>query len=845
MTLTELFLALNGAGIKLAHVGGQLQLRGPSGAITHEITASAREHKATILGLLAPPVPTEAIESPRLHPDPAPSPGLNIRSADSKASGSLRSLVRIGDRPFSFDKPWDGGPLTDRDYLAFDTETELIVDERQIPRLVLASASAGGDANCLLRPEQVGRFILTHPHAHFVFHNVAFDFWVVDRHLVERGEESARQAWWDACDQNRMSDTMLLDQLIELARCDADPRPRDLATIGQLYAGLEISKEDPYRLRYGEIIGRDWAEIEEGFFTYAIMDPIVTIHAYRKMMSAAHDLMDRVRRSCPDLHEDAIAKFGLLSEFVQVKGSVALAQVSRPGMHLDQDLVRATEAALRSELDKAVESLRTRCPNLFKTRKDRKTGQVVLQYSKQTGAPAKSQKVLQQHLEAIGATLAISIPYTARGLSTSVKVWLRHAKLDPFLEDWIAVEELSKLCQFFAGMRASVVYPRYRALLRTGRTSCTGPNIQQVPRDGRFRSAFVASPGRFLLAIDYAFIELRTLAAVCLQRYGRSVLADVIRQGIDPHAYTAAMIQNVPLDKFMNWKDDDKEVEINGVRKPLKRHFKEARQFAKPINFGVPGGLGAASLVDYARNTYKVEMTLEQAQAFRAKLINQIYPELGLYLAEDDMALLAYNLGASVEDLWNSFDRDRTRRKWVVSGIRNIVRGKPLNSHGKPYDQGYRDRVWNTLIAFCKDPELRSLLVQREGCDSLCNRLFRSSVVTLTGRIRGGINYSQCRNTPFQGLAADGAKLALWRLIREGFSVIGFIHDEILIELLDEGGYVSQAATERAQAIMCEEMEAVLLGGIQVGCEATLSRCWSKDAGSIVRDGRIFPSPVA
>jgi hypothetical protein len=106
--------------------------------------------------------------------------------------------------------------------------------------------------------------------------------------------------------------------------------------------------------------------------------------------------------------------------------------------------------------------------------------------------------------------------------------------LHRFLEDWIAVEELSKLCQFFTGMREAVVYPRYRPLLRTGRTSCTGPNIQQIPRDSRFRRAFVASPGHFLLAIYYSFIELRTLAAVCLQRYVRSVLADVIRQGIDP-----------------------------------------------------------------------------------------------------------------------------------------------------------------------------------------------------------------------------------------------------------------------------------------------------------------------
>ena len=39
------------------------------------------------------------------------------------------------------------------------------------------------------------------------------------------------------------------------------------------------------------------------------------------------------------------------------------------------------------------------------------------------------------------------------------------------------------------------------------------------------------------------------------------------------------------------------------------------------------------------------------------------------------------------------------------------------------------------------------------------------------------------KNTPFQSLAADGAKLALWNLLHAGFDVYGFVHDEILVDL--------------------------------------------------------------
>jgi hypothetical protein len=91
------------------------------------------------------------------------------------------SSVQIGDQPFSFQRRWDGRALTNRGYLAFDTETEARDQDGQIPRLALATASAGDAASAVIHPEQVGRFLLAHPRARFVFHNVAFDFWVVRR----------------------------------------------------------------------------------------------------------------------------------------------------------------------------------------------------------------------------------------------------------------------------------------------------------------------------------------------------------------------------------------------------------------------------------------------------------------------------------------------------------------------------------------------------------------------------------------------------------------------------------------------------------------------------------------
>lgn len=183
-----------------------------------------------------------------------------------------------------------GGQRLAGDYLGFDTETALIVDD-EVPRLALGGASSG-DQHCLIHPDRIGEFIRHHRDRHFVFHNVAFDYWVVAEHLASRGESEALEAWRGIADDDRMHDTMILDQLIRLARTDAHPRPRNLAEVAGEYAGLEVDKLDPFRLRYGEIIGRDWDFVERGFFEYAIKDPIVTLAAYERMSKQAITLME-------------------------------------------------------------------------------------------------------------------------------------------------------------------------------------------------------------------------------------------------------------------------------------------------------------------------------------------------------------------------------------------------------------------------------------------------------------------------------------------------------------------------------------------------------------------------
>src|SRR5262249_12332152 len=158
-------------------------------------------------------------------------------------------------------------------------------------------------------------------------------------------------------------------------------------------AGLEVDKNDPCRLRYAEIIGQDWSAIEEGFFSYAIADAIVTRIAYAGLRSRAAALAQR--HAGKDVWDDAGERFGLLTETVQVKKGIGLAAIMRNGMAVDRGWAKAGEGDLRQRLAAAVSEVRALCPDLYKVTKD---GGLI---TTKTGGPSKNQKALTARLATV------------------------------------------------------------------------------------------------------------------------------------------------------------------------------------------------------------------------------------------------------------------------------------------------------------------------------------------------------------------------------------------------------------------------------------------------------------
>lgn len=110
-----------------------------------------------------------------------------------------------------------------------------------------------------------------------------------------------------------------------------------------------------------------------------------------------------------------------------------------------------------------------------------------------------------------------------------------------------------------------------------------------------------------------------------------------------------------------------------------------------------------------------------------------------------------------------------------------------------------------------------------------------------TGRIRGNIPYTVYCNTLFQGLAADAAKAAGFKVAKEmyaapssplyGSRIVNFIHDEILAEV-PEQPELAHAAAFRLRDIMVEEAQK-LIPDIRITAEPALMRRWYKGAKTV------------
>jgi DNA polymerase-1 len=179
-------------------------------------------------------------------------------------------------------------------------------------------------------------------------------------------------------------------------------------------------------------------------------------------------------------------------------------------------------------------------------------------------------------------------------LSTKRSELLRAAHYPPIAE-LVKLSSIDKLTTAFGPTLTALVSPitarlhaDYRiAATASGRASCSRPNLQQAPRDPRFRALFRPEEGKVLVVADYSSMELRAAAHIS----GDRAMTKAFEEGRDLHRVTAARVTG----------------------KALEDVTAEERRAAKPVNFGACYGLGAGGLVENAWDAYGIVMDHREA----------------------------------------------------------------------------------------------------------------------------------------------------------------------------------------------------------------------------------------
>lgn len=642
--------------------------------------------------------------------------------------------------------------------LALDTETRELVKGAPVVPVMLQVAASGSDRVLFVRPRHF-KALMLHleadcPGAVWAMFNAPFDCKVL--------------GWpddplWTVFCEGRLADIAVRSVLFSLANGTyMDHMSLDSLTRSMLK--VDLCKDADLRLSFVPDVTLTRRQV-----AYGAQDSIATILNWELMPEA------------------------LPTEDINLRGAFALAAISDLGIRqdealrakLDQDLLNV-QISQRSVLK--LFGIAPHMPELPDSRKipgtnDRRQWLMEAlerQYDIKLKRSPKSGRIVTEKKSLDLQLITNEIP---------VPTWLESSRVFGHAGKMRS----AYLAPGLAGADGRV-HARFTPMVKTGRTAASGPPLQQYPRDhmfgvggedlGELRAIWIPADGHCFLATDYNQLELCALAESCYRRFGHSRMGDLINDDVDVHLWFGC---EMGRKKGMDFDPDDRKHPVTA----------DLRQRAKAADFGIPGGLGPATFVAYARN-YKVDLSLDEAKELIAMWLDA-FPEMKEHL------------------------KHPVDTHWTLVNIRMFLRELGLEAPAV--------RTIGDLEDF-----LYGMGWSEERVRKATSNLTVYMVTTVTGRTKRNCTYCAAANMEFQAPSADGAKLALWEGYTRGWRIVNFIHDEILQEVS-----LRQSIEERTrfvrevEAVMCGQMQRVL-PRMKIKVESALSERWLKAAKPVHDD---------
>ena len=219
-----------------------------------------------------------------------------------------------------------------------------------------------------------------------------------------------------------------------------------------------------------------------------------------------------------------------------------------------------------------------------------------------------------------------------------------------------------------------------QAVAATGRLSSADPNLQNIPirtaEGRRIRQAFVAPPGRTLVAADYSQIELRIMAHLS----GDAGLLHAFDSGDDIHRATAAEVFGSTLEDVTD----------------------DQRRSAKAINFGLIYGMSAFGLGQQLGVTRRI------AEDYIARYF-QRYPQVHVFMerTREQAAADGFVETHFGRRLYLPEIRDRNRMR------RQAAERAAINAPMQGTAADIIKRAMIAVDAFCRDSGLDAAMIMQ------------------------------------------------------------------------------------------------------------------------------------
>lgn len=667
--------------------------------------------------------------------------------------------------------------------LAWDTETGLIQQGLPAPPITCVTW-ATPDGGCGILGHVDGCVMiedaLRRPAVRFVGAYVAYDFTVL---TAERPD--LFPLIYEAYDSDRVTCVKIRQQLLDIAagRFRGGPNADgvwvkwgySLEDLARRFLGVQMQK-DTWRLEYSAFRGvpidywtthartvRPDLKPEE-CITYPIDDAVNTLKVWECQELANTKIIDGVQTDW------------LYDQFAQTRASFWLSLMSARGVRTDlakvEDLERATVEAYQKVATVLAEKglIKWNKAKNDWSRNTKAAAQYMVAACKENGVPIRRTKTGERRAKDEPDLVLADDQYVCLDEDAC------KASEDALMIEYAELTTLKKVLNNDVKMlREGTYYPIHSRfdMVLTGRVSSSKPNLTNIRRLPGIRECFIPREGYVFLENDYPSVELYTLAEVCALRVGFSTLGVVLREGRDPHTELAARILNI-------------DIATATVRAKDKRDkiFDDARQTAKVANFGFPGGLGIRTFVYFARKTYGVILSEDQARTLK-EIWFETWPEMREY----------FNYVKSL--FWQT-------------GVE------------KPYCnvEQLHVRRWRGGCTFCNG----------------CNTGFQALAADI-GKRAGWRLTGECWGT--RGDYEGGSSPLL------GGRIVNFIHDQFFLEFpICHAQRMHDAAMRLGEVMRVEANKLLTTVPIRVEkIKPTILRYWSKEAEQVFDNGVLQPWP--